>query len=416
MELKWKLKSYIGFYSRWDNVKKNLLFILNKLVCGGAEKALISILETIDYTKYNVDLFLFQHQGIFMNKIPREVNLLPEPENYRYFDMSFKESMSHLIGKGKLTTAYCRGALGYLSKTKENGAIIEQKFWRFLSSTLMPIKKEYDAAIGFQEKNPIYFCVDKVQAKVKIGWIHTDYNKLGLNMKKERAYFHQLDYVVTVSEELKHILQNLFPEQQQKFKCIYNIVSPKMIEKMAKEKAEFEVDGGKCIKLISVGRLAKEKGLDIALEAFVHLTKKGYNLKWYLIGEGNVRGYLEKRIKEEHLEGKVILLGQKENPYPNIKQADIYLQTSRYEGKSISIDEAKILAKPILITNFETAADHIQHGENGLISAMNALSVAKELERLINSQELREKLSRNLMKKNLGTEGEINRLYQLVEA
>ena len=137
-----------------------------------------------------------------------------------------------------------------------------------------------------------------------------------------------------------------------------------MINKLSSEKVDFKEDSDTSISLISVGRLAKEKGLDISLEAVDILVHKGYNIKWYLIGEGNMRSVLEKTIEEKKLTDRVIFLGQKENPYPYIKESDIYIQTSRYEGKSISIDEAKVLAKPIVITNFDTAKNHIINGEN----------------------------------------------------
>jgi glycosyltransferase involved in cell wall biosynthesis len=396
-------------------VKKNILFIMNKLVCGGAEKSLLSLLETIDYSRYNVDLFLFKHEGIFLNKVPKEVTLLPEPDKYKYFDMPIKKSITELLIKGEYKSAFNRSVLGYLAKTETNGAVIEQKLWRFLSNSIGQINKEYDVAIGFQEKNPIYFCVDKVKAKTKIGWIHTDYNKLGIDSNKDKLYFSKLDYIVTVSDELVKILKGNFTLLEDKFKCIYNIVSSKMIKKMSLEKVDFREINDQSISLISVGRLAKEKGLDISLDALEILINKGYDLKWYLIGEGNVRESLERGIREKKLEGKVIFLGLKDNPYPFIKQSDIYLQTSRYEGKSISIDEAKILAKPILITSFETAPNHISHLENGIISEMNPVSVADGLEQLILDKKLREKFSVNLMSKELGTESEIRKLYQLMD-
>jgi glycosyltransferase involved in cell wall biosynthesis len=210
------------------------------------------------------------------------------------------------------------------------------------------------------------------------------------------------------------ILKGHFPEQNHKFKCIYNIVSPKTIQKMADEEVELATENDKDVKLVSVGRLAREKGLDLSLEAVDILIKRGHNLKWYLIGEGNVRQYLEEKIKEKQLEDRVILLGQKENPYPYINNCDIYLQTSRYEGKSISIDEAKILGKAILITNFKTAKDHIKHEENGIISEMNSFSVANDLERIIKNTNLRDTLSNNLLKEKHGTEDEIYKLYQLI--
>ncbi|MFL0489393.1 glycosyltransferase [Bacillus sp. AFS054943] len=395
-------------------MKKKILFVMNNLNCGGAEKALISLLETIDYSKYDVDLFLFKHAGIFINKLPKEINLLPEPVNYKYFDMPITQSLAELINIGDFRTAFSRGILGYLAKTEKNGAIIEQKLWRHMSRSIDEIKNEYDVAIGFLEKSPVYFCVDKVKAKQKIGWIHTDYSKLGINYNKEKEYLGKLDYIVTVSEELVNILKGNFPEFEEKITCIHNIVSSKMIKKMSLGKVILKEEDDRSMSLISVGRLAKEKGLDITLEAFDILVKKGYNIKWYLIGEGNVRGTLEKSIKERNLEDRVKLLGLKTNPYPYIKQSDIYIQTSRYEGKSISIDEAKILAKPILITNFETANNHIRNNINGIIAEMNPLAVANSLELLITEEKLRNKFIDNLMKEELGTESEVDYLYELI--
>lgn len=397
-------------------MKKSLLFVMNNLTCGGAEKSLISLLETIDYSLYNVDLFLFKHEGIFINKLPKEVRLLQGPMNYKYFDMPIKKSLMELIKKRDFKTSFYRMVLGYLAKTENNGAVIEQKIWKYMSRSIDEINKEYDAVIGFQEKNPIYFCVDKVKAKRKIGWIHTDYNKLGIDFRKEKVYFGKLDYIVTVSEELVNILKNNFPEYEKKFVCIHNIVSSKMIRKMSLEQVEFKAEGDKSISLISVGRLAKEKGLDISFEAVDRLVKKGYDIKWYLIGEGNVRKELERSIKERNLEEKIILLGLKENPYPYIRQSDIYIQTSRYEGKSISIDEAKILAKPIVITNFETADNHIKNHVDGLIAEMDSISVADHLEKLINDEMLRRKFINSLTEEELGTEDEVYNLYKLINS
>jgi glycosyltransferase involved in cell wall biosynthesis len=238
---------------------------------------------------------------------------------------------------------------------------------------------------------------------------------VGIDLNKENNYFNKLDYIVTVSEELVRILKKNFPNNEKKIKCIYNIVSSRVVNKLSNENVVFKKGSNTNISLISVGRLAKEKGLDISLEAVDILVNKGYNIKWYLIGDGNMREFLEKTINEKQLTDRVIFLGQKENPYPFIKESDIYIQTSRYEGKSISIDEAKILAKPIVITNFGTAKNHINDGETGIISKMDAVSVANDIERLIKEKDLRTRLIENLNKEDFGTEREINKLYELIE-
>jgi glycosyltransferase involved in cell wall biosynthesis len=395
-------------------VKKNLLFIMNKLVCGGAEKSLISLLETLDYTSYNVDLFLFKHEGIFLKKLPNEVNLLPEPKNYHYIDLPLKKSLTELIKNKDYRLVLNRSVLGYFAKTEKNGAIIEQKFWRFLASSLKDLPKVYDVAIGYQEKNPIYFLADKVKAKKKIGWIHTDYKKLNINLEKEEEYLRKLDYIVTVSDELVYILKDMFPNCGKKIECIHNIISNKTIGNLSLEQVD-DMDTEGAITLISVGRLAKEKGLELTLNAVDIMINKGYDIKWYLIGEGDQKQLLENAIKVKGLENRVIFLGLKDNPYPYLKKSDIFIQTSRYEGKSISIEEAKILGKPIVITNFATATNQISHGKTGLIADMSEFSIAEQIESIINNKDLKDKLCDNLSKGNYGTETEVNKLYNLIE-
>jgi glycosyltransferase involved in cell wall biosynthesis len=152
----------------------------------------------------------------------------------------------------------------------------------------------------------------------------------------------------------------------------------------------------------------------MAVKAFKHLVEKGYKIKWYIIGEGEERPKLKRLIKNYNLEDHLNLLGLKSNPYPFIKQADIYVQTSRFEGKAIAIDEAKILQKPIVVTNYNTAKDQIADGINGLIVDMNPEGIALGIEKLIMNLELRNELVRNLSKESLGTENQIEKLYKII--
>ncbi|WP_347548671.1 glycosyltransferase [Pseudalkalibacillus hwajinpoensis] len=396
-------------------MKKDVLFIMNNLNCGGAEKALLSLLETIDYSRYNVDLFLFKHEGIFLKKLPEQVNLLSEPTAYKFFDMPIKAAVTGCLKEQRYKVGFWRLFTGYLFKTEKNSAKCEQRAWRYLSKVIEDINKSYDTAIGYLEKNPVYFCIDKVKAIRKIGWIHTDYNKLGMTASYDKPYFAKLDNIVTVSEELVKLLKGIFPECEKKISCIYNIVSPEIIRKLSLENIENDIYDEKSIKLISVGRLASEKGLDITLEAINLLIKKGLNIKWYLMGAGNMESDLKRMVSEKKIGDKVIFLGLKENPYPYIRHADIYIQSSKFEGKSISIDEAKILGKPIIITNFRTAKNHICDNVNGLIAEMDPVSVANKIELLINTSHLKNKFTKKLFSEENGTEAEITKFYNLIE-
>ncbi|OXS59076.1 glycosyltransferase [Rossellomorea vietnamensis] len=395
-------------------MKKNILFIMPSLSAGGGEKSLVNLLSQIDYTLYNVDLFLFNHEGLFMDFIPKEVNVLPLPKMLNVFSLPLFSSVIKFLIKGKLNLVYNRFMFCLNNRTKKSISIKEQKSWKYLSASIDGIQKKYDTAIGFLEKTSTYFCVEKVNAKNKIGWVHIDYDNLGMNPSIDVKYFESLDNIVTVSEECAAILRNRFPTVKEKISVIYNIVSPNMINKMADQyKDNVYNKKEKEVTILSIGRLHYQKGYELSIRACKKLVEHGHNIKWYVIGEGEERAKLTRLIGKLNLQDHFILMGLKANPYPFIKQADIYVQTSRFEGKSIALDEAKILKKPIVVTNFSTAKDQIKHEVDGIIVEMNPCSVASEIESIIENQPLRELLVNNLSELDLGTEREIQKLYQI---
>lgn len=392
-------------------MKKSILFVINNLNCGGAEKALISLLETIDYTKFSVDLFLFKQEGIFLSKVPQNVNILDEPKLYSIFDMPIITAVCTALKAGKLSFALNRLRAGVIFKSEKNNAKCEQKVWKYKKSIFKKLTKDYDLAIGYLEKGPIYFCIDKVKAKTKVGFIHNDYKELGMDPKYDNKYFEQLDWVYTVSKECANVLEQVFPEFKPKINVMYNIISPKVLHRLAQEELNLNLEG---IKICSVGRLNAQKGYELAIGACKILVNEGVNIKWYVIGDGEERSNLEKLIIENNLQNHFYLLGIKENPYPYIKSADIYVQSSRFEGKSIAIDEAKILHKPIIVTNFSTSRDQIEHEKNGLIVEMKEEEIAEGIKRLIVDRKLKNSLIENLLGQDLGTETEINKLYSII--
>lgn len=395
--------------------KKNLLFVIPSLAAGGGEKSLVNLLSRIDYDLYNVDLFLFDHKGIFMDFLPQQVSIVPIPKNYNLFSLPLKKSLISLLLRGKLLLAVNRLVFSFKNRFIKDVSIREQYTWKNLSSSLNKLDKNYDAAIGFLEKTSIYFCVDKVASPNKIGWIHNDYDELGMDPDFDIEYFKKLSSIFTVSEKCKNIFGERFPDQQNKIFLMYNIVSPSLIHKMAslEKRNVYHKKENESI-ILTIGRLHYQKGLEMAVESCKKLLKKGYNIKWFIIGEGDERQKLLKLIQLNHLEKNFILLGLKSNPYPYISQADIYVQPSRFEGKSIALDEAKILHKPIVVTNFSTAKDQIKDGKEGLIVEMNSDSIAQGIERILLDKNLSEQLKTNLSKLKLGTEDEVEKLYKVL--
>lgn len=396
-------------------MKKNLLFVIPSLSAGGGEKSLVNLLSQINYDLYNVDLFMLNQEGIFMEFLPKQVNVLSLPGTYKLFSLPLFNSTWKLLQSRKLSLIYHRIIFTIKNKYIADVSKREQNTWKQLSRSIDKFEKKYDAAIGFLEKTSTYLCIDKVDARQKIGWVHIDYDKLGMDPEFDFPYFKKLSRIVTVSEECANIFMKRFPCQKEKVDIIYNIVSPAIINKMANQKLEdcYFKKGGEII-ILTIGRLHDQKGLDIAIRACKGLLEKGHKIKWYVIGEGDERENLTNLIEESGIGEHFKLLGLKSNPYPYLKHADIYVQSSRFEGKSIAIDEAKILNKPIVVTDFSTAKDQIENNVNGLIIDMDSDALVRGIETLIMDPSLRNTFIQNLKKEKLGTEDEINKLYKII--
>lgn len=393
-------------------MKKDILFIMNNLNVGGAEKALVSLLRSMDYSKYNVDLFLIKKEGAFLNQVPIEVHMLPQSKYFTYFDMSIFKAITENLKAGRFMLILYRILAGFVFKTEQNPAIREQKVWKYIKKVMLPLEKEYDVAIGYLEKTPNYFCVDKVNALKKIGFIHTDYTQLKMDAKIDLPYFNKLDHILTVSKTTKDTLEKVFPSIKNKFDVMQNIVSKETIIHLASKKIDFKKKG---ISIVSLGRLSAVKGYDFAINACKILIDKGVDVYWYILGEGEERALLEKLIKANDLGNRFILLGAKENPYPYLKKADIFVHTAKYEGFGIVVAEAKILNKPMVITKFNTAHLHIKHNYNGLLADLDPKSIAENIEKLYRDKNLMEKFSRNLSPEDSDSEKEINNFYKIIE-
>lgn len=373
--------------------KTKLLFVIPSLGAGGAEKSLVNLLVELDYTKYEVDLFLLSHHGIFQKQVPTEVNILETPALLEAFALSPLKSFAHFFIKGKWSLIYHKLMLILNNRLIKDTHLAEQKNWKHFKHFIPPFTKTYDAAIGYLEKTSNYMVADRTNAKKKIGWIHTDYIKMGLIREIDAIYFRRLNTIVGVSEECVVGLLSVFPNFSDKFVIVENITSSKQILKLAEEQTPPSFQKPY---IASVGRLCEPKNFSLAIKTCKLLKSKGVHLQWLVIGEGELRMQLEQQIKEAGLGNDFILLGLKVNPYPYIKNAFIYCQPSLFEGKSIAIDEAKLLCKPIVVTNFSTVYDQISDGQTGLIAEMTPESLAEKLEQLFADEDLRKQLIANL--------------------
>ena len=383
-------------------MKKRLLFVIDSLDCGGAEKSLVSLLPLLDYSHNKVDLLIFKRGGVFEKYIPPQVNVI---EHHLYGN--------NLIDRIRRIAHQVVFSLQVRLKKNRHGA---ERHWRAMHSVIKPLSQNYDVAIAYQQGLPTFYVSTKVQALKKMTWINADVYEAGYDLDYCRQFYEKIDYVVPVSEVLQEKLRNQSPWISDKLTCIYDIVNPSLIKSLASEPiGDMPKRDGEMI-LVTVGRLSPPKNHILAVDAARLLRDKGIRFKWFFVGEGGTRPAIEKRVAECGLTGYVYLLGLKENPYPYMAQADIYVQTSSFEGFGLTIAEAKILHKPIVSTNFDIVHDQIIDGKNGLIAEMTPDGVADRIVELMNNSALRDAFVRELeQERNLTSLTEIKKFNQLIE-
>jgi glycosyltransferase involved in cell wall biosynthesis len=399
-------------------MKKKILISSFDLAIGGVERSLIGLLQHLDYTKYEIDLLLFKHEGEFLSFLPEGPNLLNEIPQYTTFRKSIKEIIKegyYQIGITRLMGKTLSVLQGRLKGIDEPGYLNIQYGWEMVTPFLPKLHKEYDVAIGFLW--PHHFIGEKVNARKKIGWVHTDYSNIYLNKKAESRMWNKLDKVVAVSEECSSTFLKVFPSLKERTTVIENILSAQMVREQANFgiPKEIESNSDHTI-LVTVGRLSHAKGIDRAIRACKKLVNLGYSIKWYVIGYGALEEELTRLIYDLELQEHFFLLGKKVNPYPYIKTADIYVQPSRYEGKAVTIREAQILGKPVLITNFPTAKSQAKDGYDAMIVDSNVEGIVKGIKRFIDDEQYKNNIINNIKNTSYGNENEIEKLYQLIDS
>ncbi|MDA1599182.1 glycosyltransferase [Bacillus cereus] len=396
--------------------KKKILIASFDMAIGGVERSLIGLLSEFDYSKYDVDLMLFKHEGEFLPLLPKEPNLLPEIAQYTTFRKSIKQILKERkntsIGITRLIAKVVGASHGKCIRSKEPGYLAIQYGWKMSLPFLPKLEEEYDVAISFLW--PHYFIGNKVRAKRKIGWIHTDYLNIKLNKSEEYRMWKEMDHIVAVSESCRDSFLSAFPNINKNVEVIENIISPEFVREQSYKHVTNEVlkDSNR-IKLLTIGRLSHAKGIDDAIHACRKLVDQGYDIEWYVVGYGSQEAELKLLIEKLRIQDNFFLLGKKINPYPYIKVSDIYIQPSRYEGKAVTVREAQILGKPVLITNFPTAKSQVQDGIDGMITSMGVEGIVEGVKRLIEDKELREGLAVRTTKIEYGNGEGIEKLYTL---
>ncbi|MCR6106821.1 glycosyltransferase [Salipaludibacillus agaradhaerens] len=395
---------------------KKILLASFDMEVGGVERSLIHLLNHFNLEDGALEVFLYRHAGDFLDMLPDHIALLPEVKEYTSFRKSIKTVMQEKqfrLAISRLKAKIVAEIIGKKNHYSEPGYVQMQRMWQYALNHLPSVEKTYDVAISYLW--PHYFVAEKVTAKKKIAWIHTDFSTVETDEVADETMWNKFDHIMAVSKACKEAFLTKYPRLAQKVMVLENLQSPTFIRQQAlMEDPELMMEDPR-FKLVTVARLSHAKGIDMAVDALAHLKEKGHtDIVWYIVGYGGDESVLRDKISQHDLHDHIILLGKKTNPYPYMQAADLYVQPSRYEGKAVTVGEAQILGKPVLITAYPTSASQVTHGKDGWICELSAEGIAEGILTLKADPILRKALSAACLQSDYSNVQELEKLYKVL--
>ncbi|MBE5802804.1 MAG: glycosyltransferase [Clostridiales bacterium] len=397
---------------------KKILIVIYNMHIGGAQKSLLSFLQSLAadgrQDQYDVHVLALNPEGEFLSQIPAGIHVDKPANVLRWMGGKLKAglalhhfSLRGVIGELRwLMDRWLRG-----KKQPQNDA---QRLWQVWGPVVPQCKEHYDVAISYIDGTTSYYVMDKVAADKKVLWLHSDYRKQEYDPAFDDPYYQACDIIVTVSAECRESIRQALPQHGEKMHVLENISSFQAVEAASREGSCPEYRDAQGLKLLSVGRLHEQKGMDIAVEAAKHLKESGTRFCWLVVGEGSERRRLEEMIEAYGLTDCFRLIGARQNPYIYMRECDILVQPSRIEGKSIALDETKMLLKPIVATRYPTVGDAITHGVTGWVTDMNGEALSQGIVQVAQDEELRMRLVAALEQLPKGNEEELQKYIELM--
>ncbi|WP_368242703.1 glycosyltransferase [Intestinibacter bartlettii] len=382
---------------------KKILFVCYGLGIGGIERCLVNLINELDSNLYDIDLLLLNPEYDLLDEITNEVTLL---DTFKY-SMNTENTYNHYKQEKNVLKRINKISRYIIFRLINKYG---QKPWKIFNK----VEKQYDIAISYSQNGLTpYYVIDKVNATRKYLWYHNgDYEGTGKKYKLDLEYYSKFDNVVAVSTDCQKKLSQYFSDMQDKIIVMNNIVDTERIINLANSDADIEIDKNS-FSILTVGRLTKEKGGELAVNVCKKLVDSGFNIKWYWVGDGNQFGFLKELVNKLELGDVFYLLGNKKNPYVYMNQCDLYVQPSKYEAYCTTTNEARILNKPIITTDVGGMRDQFIDKETALIVNGEVDDIYKAVKSLIEDDKYRQKLILNLKQKNYEFDGYIKQYEKL---
>lgn len=386
--------------------KKKLLFAVYGLGIGGIEKCLVNLINALPEETIDVDVILMNPHYDMKNQIRRKVFFYDEFEYVLYCGGASEQLRRRggILRNWKKLLPY---VLFHFADQKDADG------WKLFKK----LPKQYDVAVCYSQNGYTpYYVIDKVEAKRKILWYHNGaYEYAEPEQKRHRRYFPQYDQIVTVSNDCCAMLKQKLPYVAEKMLVLRSLCDTRQIQEKAEE---FLPDsyGPEKQHIVTVGRLSREKGALLALEACYQLHSQGRNICWHWVGGGDQTQEIQDMIKQMGLSRHFLLEGNQNNPYPYIAGADVYVQPSFYEAYSTTVTEAKVLCKPMVVTDVGGMHDQLTDGKTGRIVPIDPQALASAVAELLDNRELRQLYTQNLRQQTCNNENALEEYFRTVFA
>ena len=385
-----------------------ILFVINTMGCGGAEAALLALLHRPELAGHELHLRVLLGQGELIGRLPPYVKLLDPVDPTDVLSKAGKKTLYRRTAK--LVTrrrALLRNAPyiagNALHMLKSGGILPDKLLWRAVAEGSEPPPEDYDLAVAYLEGGATYYVSRHVRAKRKVAFVHVDYALAGYTRALDRGCYDAFDRVFCVSDEVRAAFLSVYPEYADKTGVFHNLIDRARILELSEQDGGF-ADGWDGPRILTVGRLEKQKAIEISVEAMALLRSRGLRARWYVLGEGGERPALERQIAAAGLETDFLLPGVVSNPYPYYRQADLYVHCSRFEGRSIAIQEAQTLGKCVVVSDCSGNREQVTDGVDGLLTPLSPDAIADTVERALADDALRARLGAAAAEKRFGAE------------
>lgn len=361
-------------------MKKGILFVIHNIGIGGSMTSMLNLLELLQQQGFEIDLFIMEHSGAFLNRAIKAANLLNED----IILSSVICDKNKLIKERNLAKLFIR--FTFVAAHKLIG--VEKTYAFIYRWRANKLSGKYGNVIAFQEGMTTDF-VQYINAQNKIAWIHNDYERFSVNYQTEimQERYDHFDKIVSVSQASRNSMLSNLNNLEDKVYIIYNTLNSSYITEKS-QKFIYDVDKS-LYNFVSIGRFVEQKRFDRIIRASQKLVKSGFKFKWYIIGNGDLFNDINQMIKDESLEDVIILLGAQTNPYPYIKSADYLVISSLYEAQPMVANEGLILDKPVISTAFSSVYEVIDDKKNGIICQNSTDGLYVGIRELLENKDLR---------------------------